>query len=58
MSERMIFRVMFHTDFVRSNVLMLSRDEVDILWDAKDLISREFKAEVRYRLLLPGLSVS
>lgn len=58
MSERMIFRVMFNTEFVRSNVLMLSRDDVDVLWDAKDLISKDFKAEVRYLLLLPGLSVS
>lgn len=42
----MIFRVMFHTAFVRSNVLMLSRDEVDVLWDVKDQFSREFRAEV------------
>ncbi|XP_057791936.1 formin-like protein 20 [Salvia miltiorrhiza] len=47
-SEKMIFRIMFHTEFVRSNVLMLARNEVDVLWDAKDLISREFKAEVHF----------
>lgn len=46
--EEMIFRVMFHTAFVRSNVLMLTRDEVDVLWDAKDQFSREFRAEVRF----------
>lgn len=50
--EEMIFRVMFHTAFVRSNVLMLNRDEVDVLWDAKDQFSREFKAEVRFVLLM------
>lgn len=46
--EEMIFRIMFHTEFVRSNVLMLTRDEVDVLWDAKDQISREFRGEVRF----------
>lgn len=47
--EEMIFRVMFHTAF-RSKVLMLSRDEVDVLWDAKDQFSRDFRAEVRFQL--------
>ncbi|XP_075100989.1 formin-like protein 20 isoform X2 [Nicotiana tabacum] len=46
--EEMIFRVMFHTAFIRSNVLMLTRDEVDVPWDAKDQFSREFKAEVLF----------
>lgn len=49
--EVMIFRVMFHTAFIRSNVLMLTRDEVDVPWDAKDQFSREFKAEVWYLFL-------
>ncbi|GMQ10821.1 hypothetical protein CsSME_00053677 [Camellia sinensis var. sinensis] len=44
--EEMMFRVMFHTAFVRSNVLMLNRDEVDVLWGAKDQFPKEFKAEV------------
>ncbi|KAG6412861.1 hypothetical protein SASPL_125553 [Salvia splendens] len=47
-SEKMIFRIMFHTEFVRANVLMLTRNEIDVLWDANDLISREFTAEVRF----------
>lgn len=47
--EEMIFRVMFHTAFVRSNVLMLTRDEADVLWDAKDQFARDFRAEVRFR---------
>lgn len=44
--EEMMFRFMFHTAFVRSNVLMLNHDEVDVLWDAKVQFSKEFKAEV------------
>lgn len=44
--EEMMFRFMFHTAFVRSNVLMLNRDEVDVLWDSKVQFSKEFKAEV------------
>ncbi|KAL5746782.1 hypothetical protein ACOSQ2_024079 [Xanthoceras sorbifolium] len=46
--EEMIFRVMFHTAFVRSNILMLSRDEVDVLWDAKDQVLKDFRAEVLF----------
>lgn len=46
--EEMMFRVMFHTAFVRSNILMLSRDEIDILWDAKDQFPKDFKLEVSY----------
>lgn len=47
-SEKMIFRIMFHTEFVRANVLMLTCNEIDVLWDTKDLISREFTAEVQF----------
>ncbi|KAK4767923.1 hypothetical protein SAY87_003064 [Trapa incisa] len=46
--EEMMFRIVFHTAFVRANILVLSRDEVDVLWDAKDQISRGFKAEVLF----------
>lgn len=48
MTEETIFRIMFHTEFVRSNVLVLQREEIDLLWDVKDQMSREFKAEVRF----------
>ncbi|CAD6265676.1 unnamed protein product [Miscanthus lutarioriparius] len=44
--EEMMFRVMFNTAFIRSNILMLNRDEIDILWDAKDRFPKEFRAEV------------
>ncbi|XP_058761628.1 formin-like protein 20 [Vicia villosa] len=47
-SEETMFRIMFHTAFVRSNILMLSRDEIDILWDAKDQYPKDFKAEVLF----------
>ncbi|CAK9148026.1 unnamed protein product [Ilex paraguariensis] len=46
--EEIMFRVMFHTTFVRSNVLMLNRDEIDILWDAKDQFPKDFRAEVLF----------
>ncbi|KAG7601537.1 Tensin-type phosphatase domain [Arabidopsis thaliana x Arabidopsis arenosa] len=47
-SEEMVFRIMFHTAFVRANILMLQRDEMDILWDVKDQFPKEFKAEVLF----------
>ncbi|KAL3535096.1 hypothetical protein ACH5RR_003557 [Cinchona calisaya] len=46
--EKMIFRVMFNTAFIRSNILMLNRDEIDILWDAKDQFPKDFRAEVLF----------
>ncbi|KAK4383606.1 Formin-like protein 20 [Sesamum angolense] len=46
--EEIIFRVMFHTAFIRSNVFVLTRDEVDVLWDAKDQFSGEFRVEVLF----------
>ncbi|KAJ0680432.1 putative tensin phosphatase, C2 domain, protein-tyrosine phosphatase, C2 domain superfamily [Helianthus annuus] len=44
--EEMIFRVMFNTTFVRNNVLKLSLDEVDVLWNARDQMPKNFEAEV------------
>lgn len=46
--EEMMFRVMFNTAFVRSNILVLNRDEIDVLWDARDQLSKDFRAEVGY----------
>lgn len=46
--EEMMFRVMFNTAFIRSNILMLNRDEIDILWDAKEQFPKEFRAEVHF----------
>ncbi|KAK1356070.1 hypothetical protein POM88_049326 [Heracleum sosnowskyi] len=44
----MMFRVMFHTAFIRLNVLMLNRDEVDVLWDVKVRFPEDFVAEVLF----------
>lgn len=44
-TEELIFRIMFHTAFVRAHVLKLNRDEVDTPWDA-DFIPQDFSAEV------------
>ncbi|KAK3020876.1 hypothetical protein RJ639_046273 [Escallonia herrerae] len=46
--EEMIFRVTFNTAFIRSNILMLNRDEVDIVWNAKDQFPKDFRAEVLF----------
>lgn len=44
--EEMMFRVMFNTAFIRSNILILNRDELDMLWDAKDQFPKDFRSEV------------
>lgn len=46
--EEMMFRVVFNTAFIRSNILMLNRDEIDVLWDAKDQFPKDFRAEVLF----------
>uniref|UniRef100_A0A2P2K1Q4 Formin-like protein 20 n=1 Tax=Rhizophora mucronata TaxID=61149 RepID=A0A2P2K1Q4_RHIMU len=44
--EEMMFRVVFHTAFVQANILMLSRDEIDTMWDAKEQFPKDFRAEL------------
>ena len=44
--EVMMFRVMFNTAFVRSNMLMLGREDIDIMWDAKERFNKDFRVEV------------
>ncbi|XWS47981.1 hypothetical protein CRYUN_Cryun13aG0032300 [Craigia yunnanensis] len=46
--EEMIFRIMFHTAFVRGNILIFNCDEIDVLWDAKDQFPKDFRAEVLF----------
>ncbi|CAM8943384.1 unnamed protein product [Rhodiola kirilowii] len=46
--EEMMFRAVFHTSFLQSNLLVLSRDEIDVLWDASDEFPKDFKAEVLF----------
>ncbi|XP_041016899.1 formin-like protein 6 isoform X3 [Juglans microcarpa x Juglans regia] len=42
----MMFRVMFNTAFIQSNILIINRDEIDILWTCKDQFHKDFRAEV------------
>ncbi|KAI3442199.1 Formin-like protein [Psidium guajava] len=46
--EGMMFRVMFNTAFIRANILMLNRDEVDVLWNSKDQYPKDFRAEILF----------
>lgn len=52
--EEMMFRVMFNTAFIRSNVVMLNRDEIDTLWNVKDLFPEDFRAEVSIYPAVPN----
>ncbi|KAL5783014.1 hypothetical protein ACOSP7_008043 [Xanthoceras sorbifolium] len=56
--EEMMFRVMFNTAFIRSNILMLNRDEIDILWNAKDQFPKDFRAEVIFSEMDAGNSIA
>ncbi|XP_020244906.1 formin-like protein 5 isoform X2 [Asparagus officinalis] len=44
--EDIMFRVMFNTAFVQSNVLVLNLDDIDVVWSAKDQLPKDFKVEV------------
>ncbi|XP_044471358.1 formin-like protein 13 [Mangifera indica] len=46
--EQLMFRVVFNTAFIRSNILMLNLDEVDILWDAKESFPKGFRVEILF----------
>ncbi|CAI0410242.1 unnamed protein product [Linum tenue] len=46
--EVMMFRVMFNTAFIRSNILMLNSDNLDILWDSKERYPKGFRAEILF----------
>lgn len=46
--EEMILRVMFNTAFIRSNIIMLNRNDVDMMWNAKDQFPKDFRAEVNF----------
>ncbi|KAE9601731.1 putative C2 domain, formin, FH2 domain, protein-tyrosine phosphatase [Lupinus albus] len=56
--EIMMFRVMFNTAFVRSNILMLNRDEVDILWDTEYHFPKDFRAEILFSELDAAAAVT
>nr|GEU29213.1 hypothetical protein [Tanacetum cinerariifolium] len=46
--EVMMFRIMFNTAFIRSNILMLNCDNLDTLWDSKACFPKGFRAEVLF----------
>ncbi|CAM8950364.1 unnamed protein product [Rhodiola kirilowii] len=46
--EAMMFRIMFNTAFIRSNILMLNSDNLDILWDSKERYPKGFRAEILF----------
>ncbi|PPR98173.1 hypothetical protein GOBAR_AA22495 [Gossypium barbadense] len=56
--EKMIFRVVFNSAFIRSNILMLNRDEIDVLWDAKDQFPKEFRAEIIFSEMDAAASIT
>lgn len=53
--EIMMFRIMFNTGFIRSNILMLGSDELDMLWDSKYRYPKNFRAEVSFVLFMNAL---
>ncbi|XP_076920250.1 formin-like protein 14 [Bidens hawaiensis] len=46
--EAMMFRIMFNTALIRSNILILNRDNLDTLWDSKARFPRNFRVEVLF----------
>ncbi|KAG8656807.1 hypothetical protein MANES_03G009100v8 [Manihot esculenta] len=46
--EQLMFRVVFNTAFINSNILMLNRDEIDTLWNVKEKFPKDFRAEVLF----------
>ncbi|KAK8582057.1 hypothetical protein V6N12_072255 [Hibiscus sabdariffa] len=58
--ELMMFRIMFNTAFIRSNILMLNREEIDTLWNTKDQFPKDFSAEVIFSdmdVATPAISI-
>ncbi|KAE8126090.1 hypothetical protein FH972_020836 [Carpinus fangiana] len=55
--EEMMFRVMFNTAFIRSNILILNRDEIDMMWNAKDQFPKDFSAEILFSEMDAAASV-
>ncbi|KAK1420942.1 hypothetical protein QVD17_22920 [Tagetes erecta] len=55
--EKIMYRAMFNTAFIKSNMLMLNRDEIDMHWDAKDQFHKDFKAELLFSEMDPLASL-
>jgi hypothetical protein len=45
-NKETMFRVMFNTAFVQSNILGLNRDDIDVAWNVNNQFPRDFRAEV------------
>ncbi|XP_020580029.1 formin-like protein 6 isoform X3 [Phalaenopsis equestris] len=52
--EEMLFRIMFNTAFIQNNVLLLNREEIDIIWGLEDQFTKNFKAEVKFSEFADG----
>ncbi|KAI3782057.1 hypothetical protein L2E82_12089 [Cichorium intybus] len=46
--ETIMYRVMFNTAFIKSQTLMLNRDEIDVNWDKKNQFHKDFKVELLF----------
>jgi hypothetical protein len=49
--EVMVFRVMFNTAFIEDNLLLLDRNQIDILWDTQHRFPVDFRVEVTRQFL-------
>ncbi|ONM24943.1 Formin-like protein 20 [Zea mays] len=47
-NKETMFRVMFNTAFVQSNILELNRDDIDVAWNVNNQFPRDFRAEVHF----------
>uniref|UniRef100_A0A0D9YZL5 C2 tensin-type domain-containing protein n=1 Tax=Oryza glumipatula TaxID=40148 RepID=A0A0D9YZL5_9ORYZ len=58
--EDMVFRIMFNTGFIRSNILMLNHDQIDILWNTQDQFPKDFRAEasVLYQVIFSDMDAT
>ncbi|KAI7752253.1 hypothetical protein M8C21_001331 [Ambrosia artemisiifolia] len=55
--EKIMYRVMFNTSFIKSNMLILDRDEVDIHWDDKEQFHKDFRVELFFLEMDPSASM-
>ncbi|XP_023745435.2 formin-like protein 6 [Lactuca sativa] len=46
--EDIMYRAMFNTAFIKSNTLVLNRNEIDVSWHIKDQFSKDFKVELLF----------
>lgn len=51
--DDIMYQAMFNTAFIKSNTLVLNRNEIDVSWHIKDQFSKDFKVEVFFYTLLP-----